>query len=290
MNLISNTLGWNLRLCKRENNASVPYPCTSFDSSGELVLIRKKRCHSFQAQCSYWHENECFPLIMHQLNAECDPAWIFDCCACFPYLHISLTHYLHPSVFLYLLPFSLPIYRQSSGISPGRCSSINPKANSRSVCLCCPNLFVPPPLIISCPQKHRQQKYSSEIYWATLKSSNQFQPDYNETCTWRLTLWPPRTLPRWSWPLNFLLIMRLCPLIFSPGRCRKLALVTQWSMQAWRSPLMQSHGRLQGLMGACELYFLTNFYFPEAHDGFTRHAWNVIKCRTGLYSRQDYFV
>lgn len=55
-------------------------------------------------------------------------------------------------------------------------------------------------------------------------------------------------------------------------------LVTQWSVQPWRGPLLQSHGRLaQGLMRPCELYFLTSYSCPEAHDSFTQDMENVSK-------------
>lgn len=67
--------------------------------------------------------------------------------------------------------------------------------------------------------------------------------------------------------LTFQLIMRPFPPILSPlspRNRRKRALVTQRSVEIWRGPLLQSHGRLQALMRPCELYFLTRYICPEA--------------------------
>lgn len=65
----------------------------------------------------------------------------------------------------------------------------------------------------------------------------------------------------------------------SPRSRRKQVLVIQWSVQPWRGPLLQSHGRLaQGLMRPCELYFLTSYSCPEAHESFTQDMENVWKC------------
>ena len=90
-----------------------------------------------------------------------------------------------------------------------------------------------------------------------------------------MTLWPPC----WSWSLTSLLIMRPRPPQLSPRSRRKQVLVIQWSVQPWRGPLLQSHGRLaQGLMRPCELYFLTSYSCPEAHESFTQDRENVWKC------------
>lgn len=82
-----------------------------------------------------------------------------------------------------------------------------------------------------------------------------------------LPIWPP------------LLIMRPCPPMLAPPRShRKPSLVTQWSVQPWRGPLLRSHGRLaQGLTKPCELYFLRSSSCPEAHDALTQHPENVRK-------------
>lgn len=81
---------WNLKLRKRRT-----YSChfwhVASDPFVEFVIIWNKWRHSFWAQCAHWHGTECFPLIMRQFNAECDPAWIFECCACFPYHQPSHT-------------------------------------------------------------------------------------------------------------------------------------------------------------------------------------------------------
>lgn len=86
--------------------------------------------------------------------------------------------------------------------------------------------------------------------------------------------------PCWSWD-------HLLSWIFSPGRCRKQALVTQWWRQPWRGPLLQSHGRLQGMMGPCELYFLTNFCFPRGQWSFHRTCLNHLEIR-GRFTRLFY--
>ena len=87
-----------------------------------------------------------------------------------------------------------------------------------------------------------------------------------------LTLWPPADA--WSLLLISPLIMRPRPPILSPlptRSRRKRALVTQWSVQLWKGPLLQSHGRLvKGLLQPCELYFLTSC--PEAHDSLIGHG------------------
>ena len=75
----------------------------------EFVIIWNKWRHSFQAQCAHWHGNECFPPIIHQFNAECDPACeyltaVHASLICIP-LTLALSHYLHLSVFLSLCLF-----------------------------------------------------------------------------------------------------------------------------------------------------------------------------------------
>lgn len=60
--------------------------------------------------------------------------WIFDRCACFPYLHpsytLTLSHYRHLSLCL-SLALSFSSLCQISRISPGSCSSIMAKAKKK---------------------------------------------------------------------------------------------------------------------------------------------------------------
>lgn len=84
----------------------------SFLLFSTFAIIRNKWRHSFQAKCAYWHQNECLPSIMHQFDAECDPACeyltalhAFLICILLT-LSLSLSYYLHLPVFL-SLAFSL---------------------------------------------------------------------------------------------------------------------------------------------------------------------------------------
>lgn len=114
----------------------------------EFVIIWNKWRHSFQAQCAYWHGNECFPPIIHQFNAECDPACeyltaVHASLICIP---LTLSLILSASLCFSLSCLFLSIHRQISGISPGTCSSIEAKAKRAfSLFLSSPTFFVLPP-------------------------------------------------------------------------------------------------------------------------------------------------
>lgn len=211
---------------------------------------------------------------MRWFISECDPAHEY-LTAVHAFL-ICIAFGLCISVFL---PFSL--HRHISGISPGRFSDTNAKASLFSSVFP-QNIFSPakrPHLKIFFISTLIDFEWADFFVLVTRDASmtccapegwlfDPFFPDHD--------LWTPC----WSWDLPL-------PWIFSPGSRRKQALVTQWSLQPWRDPLLQSHGRLQGLMEPCELYFLTNFCFPEAHDHFTGHACIILKYGAGL---QDCFV
>ena len=75
---------------------------TISDPFVKFVIIWNKWRHSFRAQCAHWHGNECFPPIIHQFNAECDPACEYLTAVHASLICIPLSHYLHLSVFLLL--------------------------------------------------------------------------------------------------------------------------------------------------------------------------------------------
>lgn len=272
------TLGWNLMLTWKKNMLMCHVWHVTSDPFVEFVIIWNKWRRWFLAQCAHWHGNECFPLIMHQFIAECDPAHEY-LTACFPYLHPSHTplHTIYISLFLSLfLDFFSPSIVRFQEFPLGVVQVIRLK--QMAVLSFFPVwFFIPPPPNHLISLKTSATKYHSEISVSTLIIDSISSQHTTNSCLWlcvHLKFWP---LSHWSWPLNSLVIMRPRPPIISPGSRRKLALVTQWSMQPWRGPLLQSHGRLHGLMGPCELYFLTNFSFPEAHHCYTGHM--LLKCQ-----------
>ncbi len=104
----------------------------------KFVIIWNKWRHSFQAQCAHWHGNECFPAIIHQFNAECDPACeyltaVHASLICIPLtLSLSLTLSASLSFSLSLYCLFLSIHRQISGISLASYSSIKARETGRS--------------------------------------------------------------------------------------------------------------------------------------------------------------
>lgn len=100
-------LVWNLKLGHFWHIISDPFV--------KFVIIWNKWRHSFEAKCAYWHGNECFPPIIHEFNAECDPA-----CEYLTALHASLicihSHSMCICLFSSISPF-LSIHHQISGIS-----------------------------------------------------------------------------------------------------------------------------------------------------------------------------
>lgn len=168
--------------------------------------------------------------------------WIFDRAACFPYLH--------PSFFSSLLPLASILY-QISGIFPLGVESPATEAEFD-----CPAL-----LYFLTHFKHRNVP------------QKQIHPLRLTACTWGW-LFDPSFANLTSPTDHETLSSHARP----PRSHRKPSLVTQWSVQPWRGPLLRSHGRLaQGLTQPCELYFLTSSSCPEAHDALTQHPENVSK-------------
>lgn len=196
--------------------------------------------------------------------------WIFDRCARFSYLHPSCTlaHYAHLCVFLSLSCFFSPSIVRFQEFPLGVVQVLRPKKGrplSRSFF---PFLL---PLSFHHLMKTSITKYIQEYLFLPWSQPLRPQSHMRKGCPWlRVHLKADSLtllimifdLPADHETLSSQLLLAL------PRR--KQALVTQWSVQPWRGPLLQSHGRLaQGRMRACELYFLTSCICPKAPDSLT---------------------
>lgn len=129
-----------------------------------FVIIRNKWRHSFQAKCAYWHQNECLPSIMHQFDAECDPACEYLTAVHASLICILLTHSLSlilsaSACFPLSCFFSLSIIRFQE-FPPGSCSSITAKAGGCSLFsyFPCPPTTWPSKFLSSQTNKRNTQK------------------------------------------------------------------------------------------------------------------------------------
>lgn len=131
---LTGTLCYKIWASERRKHTSAPI-LTISDISFQILLSSSSSLGTndaihFRPKCAYWHGTECFPPIIHQFNAECDPACEYLTAVHASLICILLTHTLSHticiSLFFPLLPF-LSVHRQISGISPGGCSSSKAK-------------------------------------------------------------------------------------------------------------------------------------------------------------------
>lgn len=141
----------------------------SFLLFSTFAIIRNKWRHSFQAKCAYWHQNECLPSIMHQFDAECDPACEYLTAVHAFLICILLTHSLSLSLILSASAsfplscfFSLSIIKFQE-FPPGSRSSITAKAGGCSLFSYFP--FPPttwPSKLLSSQKTNKQTKHPKE--------------------------------------------------------------------------------------------------------------------------------